>query len=93
CFSCSRFQGDGGKYCSDCFEAYHPFYRVKHKWARLGDLDQQAYRASLERNIADIRGLLDAASGWEGELLTQDADTKVNSLPWSCLSVPMSCTQ
>ncbi|CAN0295368.1 unnamed protein product [Pylaiella littoralis] len=76
CFSCSRFQGTGrGKYCKDCFEACHPFYRVRHKWVRLEDVDQQNYRASLERNIADIQGLLHSASNWGIELYTQDADT------------------
>lgn len=78
CFSCSRFYGaGGGKFCGRCFETCHPFYRVKHKWALLEDVDQQTYRTSLERNIADIRGLLDVASTWEKELYTQDNDTKV----------------
>lgn len=78
CFSCSRFYGvGGGKFCMCCFQACHPFYRVKHKWARLENMDQQAYRSSIERNIADIRGLLHVASNWGYELRTQDSDTKV----------------
>ncbi|CAM9215672.1 unnamed protein product [Ectocarpus sp. 8 AP-2014] len=77
CFSCSRFQGAAtGSYCCDCFKKCHPFYRVKHKWARLADVDQQSYRATLERNIADIRGLLEHASEWGSELCMQDTDTK-----------------
>lgn len=78
CYSCSRFYGTGGgKFCLYCFQECHPFYRVKHKWARLENMDQQAYRTSVERNIADIRGLIHVASNWGGELCTQGADTKV----------------
>lgn len=78
CFSCSRFHGaGGGNFCRCCFQACHPFYRVKHKWAWLENMKQQAYRASVQRSIADIRGLLHVTSSWGGELQIQDADTKV----------------
>lgn len=57
---------------------------MEHKWARVEDADDtekamelQAHRATLERNVADIRGLMQMTSSWWGELDIQDADTKV----------------
>lgn len=84
CHSCARFEGGRTHYCRNCFKAYHPWYRVAHKWSPLEDaesikeeLDRHAYTASLERDVADIRGLLAITASWTGELDTQDVDTKV----------------
>lgn len=84
CFSCVRFDEGRGHYCRGCFDIFHPWYRVAHKWAPVDDaegareqMDQQAYRTTIERTVADIRGLLHSTSSWVGELERQDADTKV----------------
>lgn len=84
CYSCARFQGGHGSYCGDCFEAYHPWYRATHTWLTLEDspgskkeLETQTYRADLERDVADTRGMLQGISLWRREIETQHADTKV----------------
>lgn len=41
------------------------------------ELDHQAFRTTLERSVADVRGLLQRTSCWRKELDAQDADTKV----------------
>lgn len=73
-------------FCNDCFKAYHPRYRVAHKWSFLEqisnhptqELGRQAYRANLERNIARVSGLLRATSLLRNEVMTLgDGDTKV----------------
>ncbi|CAN0462321.1 unnamed protein product, partial [Laminaria digitata] len=81
CFSCVRFDEGRGHYCRNCFDIYHPWYRVAHNWAPVEDaegareqMDQQAYRTTIERTVADLRGLLQVTSSWVGELECQDAD-------------------
>lgn len=44
---------------------------------RREEMDQQAYRTSVERTVADVRELLQTTSSWVGELKSQDEDTKV----------------
>lgn len=61
---------------------------MAHKWSFLEqhpdhptqEMGRQAYRANLERNIADVVGLLQATSLWRNEVMTLgDGDTKVKS--------------
>lgn len=96
CFSCVRFDVGRGHYCRSCFDIYHPWYRVAHKWVPVEDaegarkqMEQQAYRTTIERTVADLRILLRITSSWVGELESQDADTKVRRR--ACCSVPSCC--
>ncbi|CAM9949668.1 unnamed protein product [Ascophyllum nodosum] len=84
CHNCARFDGGCGRFCKSCFQVYHPWYRMAHKWSPIGlhpdepseELHRQAYRANVGRNIADIQELLQKTSMWKNELRVQDADTK-----------------
>lgn len=88
CHSCDNIEGGCSRYCQNCFNAYHPWYRSTHRWSRLGDVQGvtnellgHVHRADIERNIADLQGLLKITSVWQRGLDTQNLDTKVRSCP------------
>lgn len=84
CHSCARFNGGCSNYCTRCFEAQHPRYRVKHKWsASKNDEDHskekatQEQRANIVTTIANAQGVLRQLSSWRRDLNMQDVDPKV----------------
>ena len=76
CYTCVEYNPQtDGNYCNECFDATHPWYRVKHNWAPLALSDDprskwvgDIQKADIERKMEELGALLALAQEANAQL-------------------------
>jgi hypothetical protein len=90
CYTCVEYNPQtDGNYCDGCFDATHPWYRVKHHWVPLAESDDprskwvgNIEKADIERKMEELGALLAMAQEAGSRLkdIENTAETRLTAI-------------